>query len=51
MQLIYLCKEKQQEGVGIRDNVLRSTPFDEIFRADEHQFDYNIYELTKELSI
>src|SRR5699024_3758109 len=46
-----LMQGETARGVGIRDNVLRSTPFDEIFRADEHQFDYNIYELTKELSI
>ena len=39
------------KGVGIKNNRLTSTPFDEIFGESDHQFNANIYQLAKELSI
>ncbi|MCU5746099.1 6-phosphofructokinase [Staphylococcus sp. SQ8-PEA] len=46
-----LIKGHTAKGVGIRNNNLTYTPFEEIFRNNEHEFDYSMYELTKELSI
>lgn len=46
-----LMNGETARGVGIKNNDLTSTPFDEIFIAESHKFDHNIYNLTKELSI
>lgn len=46
-----LLEGKTALGVGIRNNALTSTPFEEIFRNNKHEFDYNMFKLTKELSI
>ena len=46
-----LLDGKTALGVGIRNNALTSTPFEEIFRNNKHEFDYNMFKLTKELSI
>ncbi|GAA6822324.1 6-phosphofructokinase [Staphylococcus sp. 18_1_E_LY] len=46
-----LMNGETARGVGIKNNDLTSTPFDEIFIAETHKFDHNIYNLTKELSI
>ncbi|MDT3959288.1 6-phosphofructokinase [Staphylococcus kloosii] len=46
-----LMNGETARGVGIKNNDLTSTPFDDIFIADTHKFDHNIYNLTKELSI
>lgn len=46
-----LLDGKTALGVGIRNNALISTPFEEIFRNNKHEFDYNMFKLTKELSI
>lgn len=46
-----LIDGKTALGVGIRNNALTSTPFEEIFRNNKHEFDYNMFKLTKELSI
>lgn len=46
-----LLQGKTAMGVGIKNNVLTSIPFEEIFRMKDHHFDYDMYELTKELSI
>ena len=39
------------KGVGIRNNQLTSTPFDEIFAESDRKFNSQMYELAKELSI
>ncbi|PNZ71036.1 6-phosphofructokinase [Staphylococcus croceilyticus] len=39
------------KGVGIKNNKLTATPFEDIFNKDDHKFNTDIYELTKELSI
>ncbi|MGO1881589.1 MAG: ATP-dependent 6-phosphofructokinase, partial [Staphylococcus equorum] len=46
-----LLQGKTAIGVGIRNNELTDTPFEEIFRSDQHEFDFETYELTNELSI
>lgn len=46
-----LLDGKTALGVGIRNNALTYTPFEEIFRNNKHEFDYNMFKLTKELSI
>jgi 6-phosphofructokinase 1 len=46
-----LLQGKSAVGVGIRNNVLVDTPFDEIFKSNDHEFDYETFELTNELSI
>jgi 6-phosphofructokinase 1 len=46
-----LMNGETARGVGIKNNDLTSTPFDDIFIAEAHKFDHNIYNLTKELSI
>lgn len=46
-----LMNGETARGVGIKSNELTSTPFDDIFIAEAHKFDHNIYNLTKELSI
>ncbi|MBF7016876.1 6-phosphofructokinase [Staphylococcus durrellii] len=46
-----LMNGETARGVGIKNNELTSTPFDDIFIAESHKFDHNIYNLTKELSI
>lgn len=46
-----LLEGKTALGVGIRNNALTYTPFEEIFRNNKHEFDYNMFKLTKELSI
>ena len=38
-------------GVGIQNNQLTATPFDEIFNNESHKFNTRIYDLAKELSI
>ena len=38
-------------GVGIQNNQLTATPFDEIFDNESHKFNTRIYDLAKELSI
>ena len=46
-----LLNGETAQGVGIKDNQLVSTPFDDIFTANDHKFNHKMYELTKELSI
>ena len=46
-----LMNGETARGVGIKNNDLTSTSFDDIFIAEAHKFDHNIYNLTKELSI
>ncbi|MBF7024471.1 6-phosphofructokinase [Staphylococcus kloosii] len=46
-----LMNGETARGVGIKNNDLTSTPFDDIFISEAHKFDHNIYNLTKELSI
>ena len=46
-----LLEGKTAIGVGIRNNELTDTSFEEIFRANEHKFDFETYALTNELSI
>lgn len=46
-----LLEGKTAIGVGIRNNELTDTSFEEIFRSNEHEFDFETFELTNELSI
>lgn len=46
-----LRKGETGKGVGIKNNKLTATPFDEIFNKSDHKFNTDIYELAKELSI
>lgn len=39
------------KGVGIKNNQLTATPFDDIFGESNHKFDKDMYQLAKELSI
>ncbi|TGU98176.1 ATP-dependent 6-phosphofructokinase, partial [Mesorhizobium sp. M8A.F.Ca.ET.173.01.1.1] len=38
-------------GVGIRNNELTDTSFEEIFRSNEHKFDFETLALANQLSI
>ena len=46
-----LIQGRSGHGVGIMNNKLTATPFDEIFNGNDHKFNTDIYELAKELSI
>ena len=46
-----LMQGRSGQGVGIMNNKLTATPFDEIFNGNDHKFNTDIYELAKELSI
>lgn len=46
-----LLSRKTAVGVGIMNNELTDTPFDEIFNAKNQKFEHSIYNLAKELSI
>ncbi|WP_251519931.1 MULTISPECIES: 6-phosphofructokinase [Staphylococcus] len=46
-----LLSGKTAVGVGIMNNELTDTPFDEIFNAKNQKFEHSIYNLAKELSI
>ena len=46
-----LLEGKTAIGVGIRNNELTDTSFEEIFRSNEHKFDFETFALANELSI
>ena len=39
------------KGVGIKNNKIVATSFDEILMHKDHKFDYSLYELANKLSI
>ncbi len=39
------------KGVGIKNNKIVATSFDEIFDGRDYKFDYSLYELANKLSI
>ena len=42
-----LMQGRSGQGVGIMNNKLTATPFDEIFNGNDHKFNTDIYELAK----
>ena len=42
-----LMQGRSGQGVGIMNNKLTVTPFDEIFNGNDHKFNTDIYELAK----
>lgn len=46
-----LMQGETAKGVGIKNNKIVATSFDEIFDGKDHKFDYSLYELANKLSI
>ena len=46
-----LINGETAKGVGIKNNKITATSFDDIFDGNDHKFDLNLYELAKKLSI
>ena len=46
-----LIEGKTALGVGIKQNELTQTPFDDIFSNKGSKFNFDMYELAQELSI
>ncbi|EHJ08681.1 6-phosphofructokinase [Staphylococcus simiae] len=46
-----LMNGETAKGVGIKNNKVIATPFDDIFDGNDHKFDLDLYELAKKLSI
>ena len=46
-----LMQGETAKGVGIKNNKIVATSFDEIFDGEDHKFDYSLYELANKLSI
>ncbi|MBO1198496.1 6-phosphofructokinase [Staphylococcus simiae] len=46
-----LMNGETAKGVGIKNNKVTATPFDDIFDGNDHKFDLELYELAKKLSI